>query len=135
MILGVPVFYFILPLYSFSKMDDFSWGTTRQVDESTTPDSMVSDIEVGASPHRGNGEGIRHQSPRQTVRTHANMKTHNDYGRNTTNSASTSDSRVGNQPPRQSIPAYLNLNTGDFNEDEMNEMLSSALDDAPVVPV
>ncbi|KAL7538293.1 hypothetical protein ACHAXR_008439 [Thalassiosira sp. AJA248-18] len=28
---GVPVFYFILPLYSFWHMDDFSWGTTRQV--------------------------------------------------------------------------------------------------------
>jgi len=28
---GVPVFYFILPLYSFWNMDDFSWGATRQV--------------------------------------------------------------------------------------------------------
>ena len=27
----MPVFYFILPLYSFWHMDDFSWGTTRQV--------------------------------------------------------------------------------------------------------
>mmetsp|Transcript_1880 Transcript_1880/g.3838 ORF Transcript_1880/g.3838 Transcript_1880/m.3838 type:complete len:725 (+) Transcript_1880:326-2500(+) len=140
MIFGVPVFYFILPLYSFSKMDDFSWGTTRQVDESTTPDSMDSDVEVGASPHRGHGEGFEirttgHQSPRRTVRTPTNLETHDDYGRNTTNAASTSDSRDGNQPPRHSIPEYLNLNTGDFNEDEMNEMLSNALDDAPVVPV
>ena len=31
MIAGVPLFYFILPLYSFAKMDDFSWGATRQV--------------------------------------------------------------------------------------------------------
>jgi hypothetical protein len=31
LILGVPVFYFILPIYSFWHMDDFSWGTTRQV--------------------------------------------------------------------------------------------------------
>ncbi|KAL7486089.1 hypothetical protein ACHAW6_011688 [Cyclotella cf. meneghiniana] len=35
-ILGVPVFYFVLPLYSFSKMDDFSWGATRQVDDTVT---------------------------------------------------------------------------------------------------
>jgi chitin synthase len=28
---GVPVFYFLLPLYSFWHMDDLSWGTTRQV--------------------------------------------------------------------------------------------------------
>ena len=32
----VPVFYFILPLYSFYHMDDFSWGTTRQVGQSQT---------------------------------------------------------------------------------------------------
>ena len=32
---GVPVFYFILPLYSFWHMDDFSWGTTRQVSGAT----------------------------------------------------------------------------------------------------
>mmetsp|Transcript_993 Transcript_993/g.1643 ORF Transcript_993/g.1643 Transcript_993/m.1643 type:complete len:884 (-) Transcript_993:146-2797(-) len=32
LILGVPVFYFILPIYSFWHMDDFSWGTTRQVE-------------------------------------------------------------------------------------------------------
>ncbi|EED91765.1 predicted protein [Thalassiosira pseudonana CCMP1335] len=30
-LLGVPVFYFILPIYSFWHMDDFSWGATRQV--------------------------------------------------------------------------------------------------------
>jgi len=31
LVLGIPLFYFILPIYSFCKMDDFSWGTTRQV--------------------------------------------------------------------------------------------------------
>lgn len=31
LILGMPVFFFILPLYSFWNMDDLSWGTTRQV--------------------------------------------------------------------------------------------------------
>ncbi|KAF8872467.1 chitin synthase-domain-containing protein [Infundibulicybe gibba] len=30
-ILAIPVFSFILPLYSFWKMDDFSWGATRLV--------------------------------------------------------------------------------------------------------
>jgi chitin synthase len=30
-IFGVPVFYFLLPIYSFWHMDDFSWGATRQV--------------------------------------------------------------------------------------------------------
>jgi len=31
LVLGLPVFFFILPLYSFWNMDDLSWGTTRQV--------------------------------------------------------------------------------------------------------
>ena len=30
-ILAVPVFSFFLPLYSFWRMDDFSWGATRIV--------------------------------------------------------------------------------------------------------
>jgi chitin synthase len=30
-ILGVPYFSFFLPLYSFWRMDDFSWGATRLV--------------------------------------------------------------------------------------------------------
>lgn len=28
-ILAIPAFSFFLPLYSFWKMDDFSWGSTR----------------------------------------------------------------------------------------------------------
>ena len=28
---GLPVFYLILPTYSFWNMDDFSWGKTRAV--------------------------------------------------------------------------------------------------------
>lgn len=30
-ILAIPVFSFLLPLYSFWRMDDFSWGQTRVV--------------------------------------------------------------------------------------------------------
>ncbi|GAX11544.1 chitin synthase [Fistulifera solaris] len=30
-ILGIPVFYFLLPIYAFLHMDDFSWGKTRAV--------------------------------------------------------------------------------------------------------
>lgn len=30
-ILAIPAFSFFLPLYSFWKMDDFSWGATRLV--------------------------------------------------------------------------------------------------------
>lgn len=30
-ILAIPIFSFLLPLYSFWRMDDFSWGATRVV--------------------------------------------------------------------------------------------------------
>ena len=30
-IIAIPAFSFFLPLYSFWKMDDFSWGQTRVV--------------------------------------------------------------------------------------------------------
>ena len=30
-VLGIPVFYFLLPIYAFMHMDDFSWGKTRSV--------------------------------------------------------------------------------------------------------
>mmetsp|Transcript_10151 Transcript_10151/g.27820 ORF Transcript_10151/g.27820 Transcript_10151/m.27820 type:complete len:977 (-) Transcript_10151:268-3198(-) len=30
-IFGIPTFYFVLPLYSFIHMDDFSWGKTREL--------------------------------------------------------------------------------------------------------
>lgn len=30
-VMGIPVFYFLLPIYAFMHMDDFSWGKTRAV--------------------------------------------------------------------------------------------------------
>ena len=42
-ILGVPVFYFLLPLYSFWHMDDFSWGTTRQVNTTNINNGEATD--------------------------------------------------------------------------------------------
>lgn len=31
LVAGVPIFYFIMPIYSFALMDDFSWGATRRL--------------------------------------------------------------------------------------------------------
>eukprot|EP00569_Conticribra_weissflogii_P014332 CAMPEP_0171415814 /NCGR_PEP_ID=MMETSP0880-20121228/39775_1 /TAXON_ID=67004 /ORGANISM="Thalassiosira weissflogii, Strain CCMP1336" /LENGTH=176 /DNA_ID=CAMNT_0011934045 /DNA_START=438 /DNA_END=968 /DNA_ORIENTATION=- len=44
MVIGVPVFYFILPLYSFWHMDDFSWGATRQVVVSAPGEPHISNV-------------------------------------------------------------------------------------------
>jgi hypothetical protein len=30
-LVGIPVFYFYLPVYSFWHLDDFSWGATRVI--------------------------------------------------------------------------------------------------------
>mmetsp|Transcript_3655 Transcript_3655/g.8103 ORF Transcript_3655/g.8103 Transcript_3655/m.8103 type:complete len:1279 (-) Transcript_3655:212-4048(-) len=45
---GVPVFYFILPLYSFWHMDDFSWGATRQVSGPTLNSTKSRDETVSS---------------------------------------------------------------------------------------
>ena len=40
---GLPVFYLILPTYSFWNMDDFSWGKTRSVGGSAANNAAVAD--------------------------------------------------------------------------------------------
>ena len=37
LIFGIPVFFFILPLYSFWNMDDLSWGTRRTQEMRSAP--------------------------------------------------------------------------------------------------
>lgn len=43
---GIPVFYFILPIYAFTHMDDFSWGKTRQIgsSEQAKPEAAIRDF-------------------------------------------------------------------------------------------
>ena len=36
LIAGVPLFYFVLPIYSFALMDDVSWGATRRLNGAKT---------------------------------------------------------------------------------------------------
>ena len=54
-IFGVPVFYFILPLYSFWHMDDFSWGSTRQV---SGPPQQLKDISTGSRDETVNSDRV-----------------------------------------------------------------------------
>merc|ERR1711957_853825 len=64
---GVPVFYFILPLCSFWHMDDFSWGTTRQVSGTNTVNTPSSGDDTTGS-NRGSSKDHR-QSASQTANT------------------------------------------------------------------
>lgn len=58
-LLGVPVFYFILPIYSFWHMDDFSWGATRQVSAQALPHTPIkSDDETDAGSARDSPTGF-----------------------------------------------------------------------------
>jgi chitin synthase len=41
--IGLPVFYLILPTYSFWNMDDFSWGKTRSVGGSAANNASAGD--------------------------------------------------------------------------------------------
>lgn len=40
MTVGTPIFYFILPIYSFWNMDDISWGKTRELATPANQDEM-----------------------------------------------------------------------------------------------
>ena len=82
-IFGVPVFYFILPLYSFWHMDDFSWGSTRQVsgapqqvknittgsrDETVNSDivspmSVITDVDDHGQHQKARGKNARSSPP------------------------------------------------------------------------
>jgi len=57
-LVGVPVFYFILPLYSFWHMDDFSWGSTRQVSGSSAPAALKPAKSGDTMPDRESPRGF-----------------------------------------------------------------------------
>ena len=92
-IFGVPVFYFILPLYSFWHMDDFSWGSTRQVsgapqqaksiatgsrDETVNSDrvspiNVIADVDDHGQHRRVRGKNAR-SSPADVESTKLNLR-------------------------------------------------------------
>jgi len=57
-IVGLPVFYLILPVYAFWNMDDFSWGKTRAVggnvpnnaqEDDDESDRLVKEVDEGST--------------------------------------------------------------------------------------
>jgi hypothetical protein len=65
-VLGIPVFYFILPIYAFTHMDDFSWGKTRQV-------GVVKDDTEGEGDKEGEEDEEDSSSDPNGVRVNANV--------------------------------------------------------------
>ena len=57
-ILAIPAFSFFLPLYSFWKMDDFSWGATRIV-LGESGKKMVVHVSLQLVPPRGCTDSLR----------------------------------------------------------------------------
>mmetsp|Transcript_10251 Transcript_10251/g.29218 ORF Transcript_10251/g.29218 Transcript_10251/m.29218 type:complete len:2089 (+) Transcript_10251:609-6875(+) len=58
-VLGIPVFYLILPVYSVFHMDDFGWGKTREVaaaPEAETKEVPMGDVENYEENEDGNGD-------------------------------------------------------------------------------
>eukprot|EP01083_Nonionella_stella_P239541 838289_1 len=45
---GLPVFYLILPVYSFWNMDDFSWGKTRSLGGPAVPSAAAQEEAAAA---------------------------------------------------------------------------------------
>jgi chitin synthase len=73
-IIGVPVFYVILPLYAFWHMDDFSWGETRKVAamknsyEKTPPPVEEDDDDSTSSSDDESEDSRSKRGSRRTIR-------------------------------------------------------------------
>ena len=90
-VVGLPVFYLILPTYAFWNMDDFSWGKTRAVgssaannaaaaEEESKEDSEESEVlRKGYGDPAGDGGGVPRGSAPSAAR---------DDDRSTTSSSS-----------------------------------------------
>lgn len=59
---GIPVFYFILPIYAFANMDDFSWGKTRTVTPATDKEGEDSNSEGSHSDEDSDEESTSSSS-------------------------------------------------------------------------
>lgn len=70
-LLGVPVFYLIMPLYSFWHMDDFSWGATREVTEqkhaTTHKPANIGEVSANRIGTTAMGEGSTSSSETTTI--------------------------------------------------------------------
>jgi len=53
---GLPVFYLILPVYSFWNMDDFSWGKTRSLGNSAVPSAAAQEEAAAAAAQEEDDE-------------------------------------------------------------------------------
>jgi uncharacterized iron-regulated membrane protein len=93
--LGLPVFYFLLPLYSFWHMDDLSWGSTRQVTE-----KKPSSPSKKSQPKTSSSKPVEAAAPPR-----ASSKPRASSIPKTTNAARTSQAKRSSKPQRQSAAA------------------------------
>jgi chitin synthase len=116
-IVGLPVFYLILPVYSFWNMDDFSWGKTRAVggsaaannastyvDEDDETESLVKEGEVDddgstSSSSRTNSDGYEDEDSddRSDSQDHSDDETEEEDDDDASNNSEDSESEVESQ--------------------------------------
>jgi len=136
---GVPVFYFILPLYSFWHMDDFSWGTTRQLSAPTKINSTKSGDEtitsnresprgfeivdsrvVDTNEHDGEAQraGSRKTKHHQSAPLKAHRGTHHYY--------SEADEEVGKLNLKPKLHSSVPIDVDDVSVDEFSCEVTAA---------
>lgn len=75
---GLPVFYLILPVYSFWNMDDFSWGKTRAVSGNTAAAGKVVDEEDEDEDEEDKGAHRERENLRKSNRRDRNRDVDDD---------------------------------------------------------
>ena len=93
---GVPVFYFILPLYSFWHMDDFSWGSTRQVSNETKSKATSSRDNTVVSD-KDSPEGFEIEDLRVAETNECERRSRKDVGRSTNHRLTSRKTNTGDE--------------------------------------
>jgi len=102
--IGLPVFYLILPVYSFWNMDDFSWGKTRSVGGSAANNNaaVMEDAEDD-----DDDEKERLNDYRNKMDEHDDLKMYEDDGSyDSRRSGYSRDSSRGSRDSRRSNGSY-----------------------------
>jgi len=113
-VIGVPVFYFLLPIYAFTHMDDFSWGKTRDVGKELDEEEALPEQrpEQPKEPHHSSkNTGSRSSGASQSAKRSTN-KTEDSSSRHERSSRRGSGRSRGSRRSRHSQPDTGSVSVG-----------------------
>eukprot|EP00970_Alexandrium_tamarense_P005871 scaffold958_cov97-Alexandrium_tamarense.AAC.3 len=127
---GLPVFYLILPTYSFWNMDDFSWGKTRSVGGSAANNAAapVEELEQEEDDEKRGlyeHEEDRSFSQARSVKSAHSMRSGVDDDERSTTSSSTSSSGGSDDDESSDNDSEYSDESGSDDESEYSQSRAS----------